>query len=244
MSRIAKAFQKKITIGYLTAGDAKKEDFLALVEGGIGLLEIGIPFSDPIADGPTIQKAMARALQKGTTLEDVLRLVAAVRKETEVPIVLFTYCNPIQRDFKGFLTQAKAAGADGILLVDMPLEEADEYLSLCKTLELDPIFVIAPSTPPRRIAAICSAGKGFIYYACRKGTTGARDHLPADFEEKIAAIRKHTALPIAVGFGLSDRGAVQTVLEVADGAVIGSYFVQVIEKKENLLERVKLCCSN
>lgn len=244
MSRIAKAFEKKIVIGYLTAGDATKEDFLTLVRGGIGLLEVGIPFSDPVADGPTIQKAMHRSLNKKTSPADVLQMVAQLRKETDVPIILFTYLNPIHKDLKGFLEQAKIAGADGILIVDLPIEEGSEYLNLCREIGLDPIFVIAPSTPVERIAAICRAGSGFLYYACRKGTTGVRDELPEDYSEKIAAIRKYTDLPIAVGFGIADQKSVKRALKEADGAVIGSYFVQAIEKKENLKQRVEQCCSN
>ena len=244
MSRIAKAFEKKVYVGYLTAGDAEKGDFLSLVRGGIGLLEVGIPFSDPVADGPTIQKAMARAIEKGTAVGQTLALVAELRKETEVPIVLFTYYNPVQKDLRGFLETAKRSGADGTLIVDLPLEESREYRRLCREIGLDPILVIAPSTPPERIAAICRAGSGFIYYACRKGTTGAREKLPEDYREKVAAIRAYTDLPIAVGFGIAGRSSALAVLKEADGAVIGSYFVEAIEKKEPLIERVRQCCSN
>jgi tryptophan synthase alpha chain len=227
----------------LTAGDAEADDFLALVQGGVGLLEIGIPFSDPVADGPVIQQAMARALKKKTALADALKIVAEVRKKTEVPIVLFTYYNPVQRDLRKFLAEAKRAGADGVLIVDLPLEEADRYRRLCSEIGLDPIFVVAPSTPKERMAELCRAGRGFIYYACRKGTTGARDALPEDFKEKIEEIRNFTDLPIAVGFGIADRASALAVLEEADGVVIGSYFVQGIVNGD-LTERVKRCCSN
>jgi len=244
MSRIANAFAKKSAfVGYLTAGDGNsKEHFLSLVEGGVNLLEIGIPFSDPVADGPTIQKAMERALLAGTTVEKVLHLVADLRKETDVPMVLFTYLNPIQSDLKGFLQKAKSAGADGILIVDMPLEEADDYRKFCKQIGLAPIFVIAPSTPQERIAQICKAADGFIYYACRKGTTGARHGLPEDFAEKINQIRAHSSLPIAVGFGIADRSAAEALLKEADGFVVGSHFIDGIEKGKEikqLAERIK-----
>jgi tryptophan synthase alpha chain len=227
MSRISQAFAKKQAfIGYLTAGDSSKEHFLSLIEMGVNVLEIGIPFSDPVADGPVIQKAMVRSLRAGTTPKKVLQLVAELRKETEVAIVLFTYFNPIQRDLKGFLAQAKKAGADGVLVVDLPLEESAPYQLLCKDFGLSPIFVIAPSTPPERIRAISDAAKGFIYYACRKGTTGARSSLPEDLSEKIAQIRTHTDLPIVVGFGISSRETANAVLKIADGFVVGSHFVE------------------
>lgn len=227
MSRLSQAFAKKQAfIGYLTAGDASKERFLSLIEMGVNILEVGIPFSDPVADGPVIQKAMERSLQKGTTPEKVLQLIAELRKETEVAIVIFTYFNPIQRDLKGFLAQAKKAGADGVLIVDLPLEESAPYQLLCKDFGLSPIFVIAPSTPENRMLAISKAAKGFIYYACRKGTTGARSSLPEDLAQKIAQIRTHTDLPIAVGFGISSRETAHAVLKIADGFVVGSHFVE------------------
>ncbi|HSX11395.1 MAG TPA: tryptophan synthase subunit alpha [Chlamydiales bacterium] len=227
MSRISKAFANRDAfVGYLTAGDAAKEQFLKLVALGANVLEIGIPFSDPVADGPVIQKAMERALKAGTTPEKALHLVSELRKETEVALLLFTYFNPIQRDLKGFLTQAKRAGADGILVVDLPLEEADAYRVFCKELALAPIFVIAPSTPPERIAQIAQAAEGFLYYACRKGTTGIRSGIPVDLPEKIAQIRERSSLPIAVGFGIESRETAHEILKIADGFVVGSYFVQ------------------
>lgn len=227
MSRISQAFAKKQAfIGYLTAGDASKERFLSLIEMGVNVLEVGIPFSDPVADGPVIQKAMERSLQVGTTPKKVLQLVSELRKETEVAIILFTYFNPIQRDLKGFLAQAKNAGADGVLVIDLPLEESATYQLLCKEFDLSPIFVIAPSTPPERIHAISKAAKGFIYYACQKGTTGARSSLPEDLAEKITQIRSHTNLPVAVGFGISSRETANAVLKIADGFIVGSHFVE------------------
>lgn len=227
MSRISKAFANhNAFIGYLTVGDATKKDFLELVSIGVNILEVGIPFSDPVADGPVIQKAMQRALEKGANAESALKMVAEIRKESEVAIVIFTYFNPIQKDFSLFLRKAKEAGADGILIVDLPLEEASEYCRLCGEIDLDPIFVIAPSTLPARIEEIAKRGKGFLYYACRKGTTGARSDLPADLSEKIAQIRAKSTLPIAVGFGISNRKTADEVLKMADGFVVGSHFVE------------------
>lgn len=226
MSRISKAFaNKNAFIGYLTAGDAEKKEFLELIDIGVNLLEIGVPFSDPVADGPVIQKAMARALKKGTTPDSVLKIVEEIRAESDVAIVVFTYLNPI-KNLENFLRKAKKAGADGILVVDLPLEEADEYRKLCYEIGLDPIFVIAPSTPPERIEKIAEAGRGFLYYACRKGTTGARSGLPEDLRDKVGAIRKKSNLPIAVGFGISERKTADEILKIADGFVVGSYFVE------------------
>lgn len=226
MSRISKAFKNQEGfVGYLTAGDAEKRHFLALLKQGVNVLEIGIPFSDPVADGEVIQQAMKRALELGTTVEKVLQLTEEIREQTDVAIVLFTYFNPIQKALARFLKRAKEAGADGILVVDLPIEEAEEYRRLCSEVGLAPIFVIAPSTPKERIAQIAKMGEGFLYYACRKGTTGTREGLPEDLEEKISQIRSQTDLPIAVGFGFSKQ------VKVADGVVIGSYFVK---NKEDL----------
>lgn len=227
MSRISKAFANhNAFIGYLTAGDATKKDFLELVSIGVNVLEVGIPFSDPVADGPVIQKAMQRALEKGANGMSALKIVQEIRKESEVAILIFTYFNPIQKNLGLFLRKAKEAGADGILIVDLPLEEASEYCKLCDEIDLDPIFVIAPSTPPHRIEKIAKSGKGFLYYACRKGTTGARSDLPADLSTKIAEIRSKSTLPIAVGFGIANRKAADEVLKIADGFVVGSHFVE------------------
>lgn len=232
MSRISKEFQKKkLFIGYLTAGDGDSlQKFRTLLNGGVDLLEIGIPFSDPVADGPVIQRAMVCSLAAGTTAKTALELVALLRKESEAPIVLFTYFNPIQKDLSNFLKEAKTAGVDGILVVDLPPEEAGGYQAQCLQLGLDPIFVVAPSTPKERILRIASLGRGFIYYACRKGTTGARAGLPEDLEEKIAEIRKATHLPVAVGFGIADPQIAKKILEVADAFVVGSYFVEKPER--------------
>ncbi|MBS0625711.1 MAG: tryptophan synthase subunit alpha [Verrucomicrobia bacterium] len=239
MSRIEALFaNKKPMIAYLTAGDGPTLYHLrALIEGGADLLEVGIPFSDPVADGPTIQKAMDRSLQAGTTPETVLELVAELK--SPVPVILFTYFNPIQRDLKGFLEKAKLAGVDGVLVVDLPLEEAAEYASLCRRVGLDPIFVAAPSTPVERIELLSRAGKGFLYYACRKGTTGARNELPDDLAARIEEVKKASRLPVAVGFGIADSRSAKAVLEIADGCVVGSYLVQAAFEGKNLTQIMK-----
>lgn len=228
MSRISKAFeQKKLFIGYLTVGDGDTEGhFTTLLEGGVDLLEIGVPFSDPVADGPTIQQAMERSLRKQTTLETVFHLVSRLREKSDIPMVLFTYYNPIRKHLDVTLRRAKEAGIDGVVIIDLPPEEAEEYRFLCKMYDLDPIFVIAPSTPLSRIEWIAKMGRGFLYYACRKGTTGARLGLPDDLAEKIRQIRSVSTLPIAVGFGISNPKDARDVVKVADAFVVGSYFVE------------------
>lgn len=175
--KIAELFKKKKPfIGYMTAGDGGMEHSLeaalALVKGGVDLLEVGIPFSDPVADGPVIQDAMERSLKLGTTPNDVLKFVEAFRKKSDTPIVLFTYYNPILSAGADFLKKAKKCGADGMLIVDLPIEEADDYRKWTKEAGLDTVFLIAPSTPVERVQNIAMASSGFLYYVSRKGTTG------------------------------------------------------------------------
>lgn len=238
MCRISKAFaEKNAFIGYLTAGDGdSKKLFYDLLRGGVNLLEIGIPHSDPVADGPVIQRAMQRSLAVGTTPDSVLQLVKELRRKINTPMVLFTYYNPIQKDLRGFLKKAKDAGADGLLIVDLPFEESRAYRDACTEFGLEPIFVIAPSTPPERIREIAKMAGGFLYYACRKGTTGARKGLPEDLSEKLSLIRGISKLPIAVGFGVSERETAQEILQSADGFVVGSLFVDAVEKEKDLKE--------
>ncbi len=231
MLRIKNAFETKAKIAYLTAGDggvAKSvEYFLALVAGGVNLLEIGIPYSDPVADGPVIQAAMERSLNANTDVAASLEIVRQVRAKSEVAMILFTYYNPIQANLAEFLSEAKNSGADGVLVVDLPYEEAREYRRLCKYLGLSPIMVVAPSTTPSRMQQILAAlDSGFVYYACQKGTTGIKEGLPEDLSAQLAEIRKVTNLPIAVGFGVANSEMVKQILKVADGCVVGSYLVK------------------
>lgn len=237
MQRINKAFEKgKVFIAYLTAGDDGIESTLAaaqaLIDAGVGLLEIGVPFSDPIADGPVIQAASARALVNGTTLEDVLDCVKKIRAQTEIPIILFTYCNPIWHALEqgDFLSRVKESGADGLLIVDLPPEEAEDYCKQCAEHELATIFVVTPNTDLERAKLVAKLSQGFLYYACRSGTTGARQGMPDGFAEKIALFKKVTNLPIAVGFGVSEKSVAREILQYADGFVVGSYFVDALAK--------------
>lgn len=234
MSRINKAFQNKAKVAYLTAGDGGKnksiEYFLALVDGGVNLLEVGIPYSDPVADGPVIQAAMERSLLAGTTVSSSLEIISGIRAKSDVAIIVFTYYNPIHHDLYSFLKSAKEAGADGILIVDLPYEEAQNYHHYCKSLNLSPITVIAPSTKPERMKHILAGlDSGFIYYACQKGTTGTRSGLPDDLSSQLSKIRQASNLPIAVGFGVANSDMVHDILELADGCVVGSFLVRKLE---------------
>ena len=235
---IAHAFTKgPAFIAYLTLGDGgldySLEAALALIRGGVDLLEIGLPFSDPIADGPVIQKAMERSLHRGTKPHDAIAFLKALRQKTEVPVVLFSYYNPILASKKEFLTQAKDAGANGMLIVDLPFELVPES-------SLDPIFIISTSTPQERVQKIAQKAKGFIYYACQKGTTGMRGSLPAHFNRDIERIKRECTLPIAAGFGISHRETAKEAIDFADGFVVGSYFVDAMSRNISPEELTRL----
>lgn len=235
-SRIQQLFaDDKARIAYLTAGDGGNERTLsaalALIKGGVNLLELGIPFSDPIADGPVIQRASARALTQGTTLQDILWLIKAIRQYSEIPLILFSYLNPILSVMASdFLIKAKQAGADGLLLVDCPLEESQMINDACCRYDLDLIYVITSNTSLTRIRKMNDHARGFLYYACQKGTTGMRHELPGDFKEKIQTIKSLVHLPVVVGFGISNQDMAKRVSEEADGVVVGSYFVKLLEE--------------
>ncbi|MCB1071814.1 MAG: tryptophan synthase subunit alpha [Chlamydiia bacterium] len=245
MSRIAKCFKEtKPYIGYITAGDGgierTLEVALALVKGGVDLLEVGIPFSDPVADGPVIQDAMERSLESGTTPQEVLSFVKAFRKQSEVPIVLFTYYNPLFIGGASFLKEAAYAGVDGLLVVDLPIEEGESYRNEAKKAGLDTIFLIAPSTPKKRIKKIAEASSGFLYYVCRKGTTGIKEGFPEDLEARVKEIKEISPLPVVVGFGISNKEMSSKILEIADGFVVGSFLVDAIGKGKSIEELITL----
>ena len=229
--RINEAFRNKAKIAYLTAGDGGElsvDYFLSLAKGGVNILEIGVPFSDPVADGVVIQKAMERSLKIGTNVDTVLNIVRQVRTKTEVAIILFTYYNQIQLDLFKFMHDAKQAGVDGVLVVDLPYEESDELLFLGRRFAIAIIFVASPSTPLDRVALLSNKGSGFLYYACRKGTTGVRNELAFDIQQAIKQVKAYSSLPVAVGFGVSSNDMVKKIFDVSDGCVIGSYFVNAI----------------
>jgi tryptophan synthase alpha chain len=221
---------------YLTAGDpdlaTTREMALAAIDNGADVIELGVPFSDPLADGPVIQRASERAVARGVRLTDVLGVARELRAARPgCGIVIFSYLNPVVRmGMKQFCAAAKEAGADGVLLTDMIVEEAEEYLAEMKANDLAPVFLAAPTSPDARLKAIGAASKGFVYAISRVGITGTRDVIASDAPDLVARLRKFTELPIAVGFGISNAEHVRAVGQFADAAVVGSALVALIEK--------------
>jgi tryptophan synthase alpha chain len=241
LTRISKKFAKLRESGelgiiaYITAGDpsldATHKFVLALAEAGADVIELGIPFSDPLADGPTIQRASERALESHTTLAQIIDLVREIRKSSEVPIVLFSYYNPVlQMGLEKFANAAALAGADGVLITDLTPEESDDYRQILVAHHLDTIFLGAPTSTDDRLAKIAAVSSGFLYLISRTGVTGAKDALPDDLPALLRRARKVTQLPIAVGFGISLPGHVSVLGGLADAAVVGSALVSEIEK--------------
>src|SRR6202790_555741 len=221
-------------VAYITAGDpsldATLKFVLALAEAGADVIELGIPFSDPLADGPTIQRASERALKVHTTLAQVIDLVREIRKSSEVPLVLFSYYNPVlQMGLEKFASAAATAGADGVLITDLTPEESDDYRSILAAHNLDTIFLGAPTSTDERLAKIAAVSSGFLYLISRTGVTGAKDALPDDLPALIRRARAVTQLPIAVGFGISLPGHVSVLGGLANAAVVGSALVSEIE---------------
>jgi tryptophan synthase alpha chain len=226
-------------VAFLTAGDpnlAATESFvLAMVEAGADVIELGVPFSDPLADGPAIQRSSERALRSGTTLTGVLDLVASIRRKSDVALVLFSYYNPVlQMGLERFADRAAAAGADGVLITDLTPEEADEYRRIVGGRGLDTIFLAAPTSPDERLVKIAAHTTGFLYLISRTGVTGTKDTLPEELPALVRRVRKVTSLPIAVGFGVSLPGQVSVLGGLADAAVVGSALVQEIEAASNV----------
>jgi len=222
-------------VAYITAGDpdvaATLKFVLALAEAGADVIELGVPFSDPLADGPTIQRASERALESGTTLRGVLGLVREIRNSSQVPLVLFSYYNPIlQMGLEEFATAASSAGADGVLVTDLTPEEANDYLRIMRSHQLNTIFLAAPTSDDDRLQKISAASSGFLYLISRTGVTGAKDALPDDLPLLLRRTRQFTNLPVAVGFGISLPGHVSVLGGLADAAVVGSALVSEIEK--------------
>lgn len=222
-------------VAYLTAGDptlaASEEIILAAAEAGADVIELGVPFSDPMADGPTIQRASERALRSGTTLAGVLSLAARVKEKIDVPLVLFSYYNPIlQAGLENFASIAARSGIDGVLVTDLTLEEADGYRSAMQSQRLDTIFLAAPTSTDARISLIARATTGFLYLISRTGVTGVRDALPEDLPVLVRRVRATTCLPIAVGFGISQPTHISVLGGIADAAVVGSALVARIEQ--------------
>lgn len=251
MSRIAdrfatlRAWGEGALVVFITAGDpnleATEKLIPALAEAGADIIEVGIPFSDPLADGPTIQASTFRALQQGVTPARVLETIARVRARTDVPLVTMTYFNPVwQMGVERFTRQAVQAGVDGVIMTDMPPDEADEWHSAARQHGLDTIFLIAPTSTPERMRRVAQMSSGFVYCVSRTGVTGARDDLPEEVPQMLKAMRALTDLPLCVGFGISRPEHVRAVCRIADGAVVGSAVVSLIAQETVKTEQVLL----
>ena len=252
MSRIAATFEnlkqnnRKALIPFITAGDPDQEMTILLmhelVNVGADIIELGVPFSDPMADGPTIQRSYERALKHNISLENVLEIVAEFRKtDTETPVVLMGYANPIEAiGRQKFSARAKECGVDGVLVVDYPPEECEEWLENLELNRMDAIFLLSPTTPERRIQQIAKRAKGFVYYVSLKGVTGSAHLDLNEVSNKLVDLRSHISIPIGVGFGIHDSVTARAVSELADAVVVGSRIMKEIEDspKEKILINV------
>jgi len=226
---------KPSLVAYLTCGDpdlrTSREVALAAINAGAEVIELGVPFSDPVADGPVIQRASERALRKGVSLAQVLKLAREIRKQSDAGLIVFSYFNPILRmGLQKFVDAAADAGVDGALVTDLPVEEASEYLKLMRKRNLATVFLAAPTSTDERLKRIAEASTGFIYAISRTGITGARKDLTEDAHKLVKRLRKFTDLPIAVGFGIASPEHFAAVGQFADAAVVGSAIVQTIEQ--------------
>jgi len=242
MGRIERVFsdgKKPVFIGFTVAGDPDKTTCIriarALIAGGTDILELGVPFSDPVADGPTIQKADERALSAGTTPATVFEIVREIRKESDVPIVFLTYYNIIyRRGIERFYREAQAAGVDGILIADMPVEESEEICTIAPRYGIDPIFLISQTTSENRVKTIAAKAHGYLYLVAVLGVTGVRDQVSEGALDLLSRVRSHTSLPLAIGFGISTPAQAKICARAgADGVIVGSAIVEIIERNLN-----------
>jgi tryptophan synthase alpha chain len=231
----ARRDKRAALIAYLTAGDPAPERtpelVAALERGGADLIELGVPFSDPIADGPVIQRASGRALKAGTTLPKVLAIARKIRETSEIPLLLFTYLNPALRyGLEKLASDARAAGIDGCLLTDASVEEAEPYVKVMRQAALDTVFLAAPTSTDRRLRLVAEYSTGFVYLVSRTGVTGERESLAESLAPLVARMRACTGLPLAVGFGISTPEQAREAAKLADGVVVGSALVREIER--------------
>jgi tryptophan synthase alpha chain len=256
MSRIAQRFARlraegrKGFVAFVTAGDPSLERTvevaLELERGGADVLELGVPFSDPIADGPVIQRASERALRRGVELAGVIEAARRIRQRSELPLVLFSYLNPLLRyGLERLAGDAREAGVDGVLVSDLPPEEAEEWLAFARARDLDTVFLAAPTSPDERLRAIAAASRGFVYAVSRTGVTGEKDALSADAGPLVSRLRALTQEPVALGFGISTPEQVRSAAAVADGVVVGSALVRFLEEHPDgdVAERVRRLCT-
>ncbi|HEY8095548.1 MAG TPA: tryptophan synthase subunit alpha [Methylobacter sp.] len=251
MSRLAATFEalskagRKALVPFITAGDPRPDFTLpmmhAMVEAGVDVIELGVPFSDPMADGPVIQRASERALEHKMSLRRTLAIATEFRKTNQhTPVVLMGYVNPIEAmGYEDFANAAQRAEIDGVLTVDLPPEEAEECAALLKARDIDPIFLLAPNSDDKRIKKMDTVGSGYLYYVSLKGVTGAGHLNAADVETKLKQIRANTRLPVAIGFGVKDAETAKTVANLGDGVVIGSALISKIEANLDDPERAK-----
>jgi tryptophan synthase alpha chain len=241
MSRIDERFALRRAAGrpafvaFLTAGDPSLDRSVSaaneLDAAGADVLELGVPFSDPLADGPVIQRSSERALGRGVTLRPVLELAHRIRERSELPLLLFSYFNPLlQHGLERLAGEAKDAGVDGVLVTDLPPEEAGDWLSAARHADLDTVFLASPTSPPERLRRVAEASRGFVYAVSRMGVTGERQSLSAEARPLVARLRALTQVPIALGFGLGNPEQVKEAAEVADGVVVGSALVRFLEE--------------
>jgi tryptophan synthase alpha chain len=228
--------KKPAFVAYVTCGDpdlaTTRDIILAAIDAGADVIELGVPFSDPVADGPVIQRASERALKHNTTLAQVLTLAAEVRQQAQsTGLIIFSYLNPILRmGMDKFCKVARAAGVDGALVTDLPVEEAGDYLQAMKKYDLAPVFLAAPTSPDDRLRRIAQSSRGFVYAVSRTGVTGTRQELAVDARNLVRRLRRVTKLPVALGFGISTPGQFAEVGEFADAVVVGSAIVETIER--------------
>lgn len=256
MSRIHDRFAqlkregRKALIPYLTAGDPNPDFTVplmhAMVQAGADILELGVPFSDPMAEGPVIQHAMERALEHHVSLHQIIDMVARFRaQDTTTPVLLMGYLNPVEvMGYQEFVTKAAAAGVDGVLLVDLPPEEAGELLQHARSLDLDVVFLVAPTTLDTRIQTIATASSGFVYYVSLKGVTGAGHLDTNEVQKRVAQIKSVTSLPVGVGFGIKDGASAKSIAAVADAVVVGSALVRLVEANIPSLDKTRVAVAS
>lgn len=244
MSRIETKFaqlkkqNRTALIPYMTAGDPEPgmmvEIMHTLVANGADLIELGVPFSDPMADGPVIQKAVERALAHGVSLRSVLQMVAEFRQtDNETPVLLMGYLNPIESmGLENFASTAKAAGLDGALIVDLPPEESDEYTKALKQNNLDQVFLVSPTTPQSRLQAVADKGAGFVYYVSLKGVTGTGELDVESISRQVELLKQKVSLPVGIGFGIRDAQSAYNMAQIGDGVIVGSALVTIIEQNK------------
>jgi len=248
VSRIKKRFDwlksksEKALVAFITAGDpdlaTTQELFSVIEEGGADIIELGVPFSDPLADGPVIQAASQRSLKSGTTLKKIIQLVRDIRQSSQLPIVLMTSFNPVfVYGQEAFVKDAVEAGVDGVIIPDLPPEEAGEFDALANTQNLDMIHLLAPTSTPDRVEMIGTQSRGFIYYVSLTGVTGTRDSLAQGVEYKVTRIKQATTLPVLIGFGISGPEQAKAASECSDGVIVGSAIVRMIEETPEPAER-------